>query len=186
MGLGRATQPPQVPGIGKKPAALSLEPLTGDGKPVTLQSIVGNVTVVNFWGTWCGPCRQEFPELIELSKELSSHPAFRLFLVSCGQGREEDFDELKAETQAFVAGIEQPVQTHWDPGFKTRSAFNRVATLQGLPTTLVLDRQGVIRGIWPGYRPGCGQEIRQLVLALLDTPEEPKADPAPPSRTKTP
>jgi hypothetical protein len=53
-----------------------------------------------------------------------------------------------------------------------------VATLQGFPTTFILDRKGVIRGIWPGYNPSVVPEVRQFVVRLLseETPVTPSGE----------
>jgi cytochrome c-type biogenesis protein len=158
------------PGLGQKLPALALEPLTGDGKAATLEGLAGKVVVVNLWGTWCPPCRVEFPHLVELGKEFSEHPDFRIFLVSCAPGRQEDPVELKEETEAFLSESKYQVSIFSDPEFATRDAFHRVAMLRGFPTTFVLDREGVIRGIWNGFHPKVPQEIRKLVLRLVSAP----------------
>jgi len=156
------------PGVGKTLAELSLDPLTGDGNPVTLHDLAGKVVVVNFWGTWCPPCRMEFPHLVELSKGFRQRPDFRLLLVSCASGRDEEVGQLRAETREFLEQSQYEIPTYWDPGFKTRGAFHRLAVLQGFPTTFILDRKGVVRGIWPGFNPSVVSEIRQQVVRLLD------------------
>ncbi len=166
---GSASRATHQPGAGRRLSALALEPLTGDGKPATLETLAGKVVVVNLWGAWCPPCRVEFPHLVDLRAQLSQHPDFRLFLVSCAPGRQEDPAQLKEETEAFLAGSDYQVPTYWDPGFKTRLAFHRAATLRGFPTTFVLDREGVIRGIWTGFHPKIRDEIRELVLQLMQT-----------------
>jgi len=176
MGPGHPDDTPdRLPGVGRKIASFALEPLTGAGKASSLQNLAGNVTVVNFWGTWCGPCRLEFPELVELGRQLRGHQDFRMYLVSCGEGRHEDFGDLKENAEAFLRQFDEPVQTYWDSKGQTRGAFAQVAPMQGLPTTFVLDREGVIRGIWPGYHPQCVHEIRQLVKRLLASEKRPDA-----------
>lgn len=161
---------PVQPGVGRKLPALALEPLTGDGKAATLESLAGKVVVVNLWGTWCPPCRVELPHLVELGNEFSKYPEFHLFLVSCAPGRQEDPVDLKEETEAFLAKSKYQVATYSDPDFTTRRALHRVAMLRGFPTTFVLDGEGVIRGIWNGFHPNVPHEIRQLVLQLMPAP----------------
>jgi len=165
------TRPP--PGVGKTLAEFALEPLTGDGKPVTLHDLAGKVVVVNFWGTWCPPCRMEFPHLVDLFNEFRERPDFGLFLVSCAFDRDEQVGQLREDTWGFLQDLKYDVPTYWDPKFKTRRAFHRVARLQGYPTTFILDRSGVIRGIWTGFNPSVVPEIRQLVVRLLDEEKTP-------------
>ena len=155
------------PGVGKRLPGLELEPLTGDGQPVTLEKLAGHVVVVNFWGTWCPPCRQEFPELAKLYAELGKNPGFRLLPVSCGAGRKDDPQELWKDTKEFLSGSGCEMPTYSDPNETTRRAFDRVAGLQGFPTTFVMDRDGLIRGVWPGYGNGVVSEIKSLVERLL-------------------
>jgi cytochrome c biogenesis protein CcmG, thiol:disulfide interchange protein DsbE len=166
-----------IPGIGKRVSYVQLEPLTGKGETVTLRSLAGSVAIVNFWGTWCGPCRTEFPELVELGKQLAPHRDVRLLLVSCGPDGPEDFGELKAETEAYLKSFQNEVPTYWDPDHKTAAAFSHVSRMQVFPTTFVLDREGIIRGVWPGYHPRAVAEMRQLVSRLLneDSAEAKKA-----------
>jgi thiol-disulfide isomerase/thioredoxin len=166
--MSRPTPGKTDPGLGKRLTALSIEPLTGGGEPATLESLAGNVVVVNFWGTWCPPCRREFPHLVELSTEFADCPKFRLLLVSCGQGRDEQIEQLREETQAFLTDSNYQVRTYWDPDLKTRRAYHGAASFGGYPTTFVLDRDGVIRGIWTGFNPNCVDEIRQLVRRLVN------------------
>jgi cytochrome c biogenesis protein CcmG, thiol:disulfide interchange protein DsbE len=155
------------PGVGKRLPRLDLEPLTGEGQPVTLEKLAGHVVVVNFWGAWCPPCRLEFPELAKLYAELGANPRFRLLAVSCGQGGPEDPKELWQDTRAFLAGSGYEMPTYSDPNETTRRAFDRVAGLQAFPTTFVMDGDGLIRGVWTGYRRGVGREIKDLVERLL-------------------
>lgn len=164
---GHAVQTSVHPALGKRLPLLALEPLTGDGPAVSLEDLAGKVVLVNFWGTWCPPCRAELPHLVALAKEFGQHPDFRMFLVSCAPGRDEDAEELKRETERFLAQLDYEVPAYTDPGLKTRLAFDRVAKLRGFPTTFVLDGQGILRGIWSGYNPKVPSEIRQLVAQLL-------------------
>jgi cytochrome c biogenesis protein CcmG/thiol:disulfide interchange protein DsbE len=158
------------PALGKRLPLLALEPLTGGGSPVRLEDLAGKVVLVNFWGTWCPPCRTELPHLVALAKEFGQHPNFRIYLVSCAPGRDEDLDDLKQDTEKFLAQMNYDVPAYADPDLKTRLAFHRVATLRGFPTTFVLDGQGVLRGIWSGYNPKVPGEIRRLVTELLGPP----------------
>lgn len=166
-----------LPGIGKPLDDLALEPLTGEGKPVTLPGLAGTVAVVNFWGTWCPPCRVEFPDLVKILQEFRHRPDFAVFLVSCSPNSNENVERLRKETQDFLEESKYDVPTYWDPEMRTRRAFHRAATLRGFPTTFVLDQKGVIRGVWPGYDSSVEREIRQLVVQLLGETPHPAEKP---------
>jgi len=156
--------------VGRKLPELRLRPLTGTGPPVTLEDLSGQVVVVNFWSTRCGPCRRELPHLARLQEEHSARPDFRLLAVSCALHGQEDVEPLRAETSALLRALGIDVPTYADPGWVTRRALDEVDEFRGYPTTLVMDRQGVIRGVWVGFRPRMPREIDRLLARLLAEP----------------
>ncbi|NLX98567.1 MAG: TlpA family protein disulfide reductase [Rhodopirellula sp.] len=154
-------------GVGKPLSALQLHPLTGAAEPVTLAELHGKVVLVNFWGTWCPPCRAEIPHLAKLRTKLIDRSDFRLLAVSCGEGGPEDLVELEAATQAYLEHARIDLPTYADPERTTRGAFDHAAGLNGFPTTFLLDREGVIRAVWEGYAPGLVDTMEARVLELL-------------------
>ncbi|MCX6620966.1 MAG: TlpA disulfide reductase family protein, partial [Acidobacteria bacterium] len=101
-----------------------------DGSQWRLSEHKGNVVLLNFWATWCQPCLREIPALVELSRQYAAAG-----LVVAGIAMDED----------GVASVEKFVQRHGIsyaillPSGQTRLSLS--ATLQGLPTTVLLDRQ---------------------------------------------
>jgi thiol-disulfide isomerase/thioredoxin len=165
------------PAIGHTLPYFQIEALTGDSKPVSRDDLKGRVTVVNYWGTWCPPCRLELPHIVDLAERFRSHPDFRLYAVSCSSGRDEDLEPLRAETQAFLEAGQVAMPTYADQNFASRQAVTMVLNGEqfAYPTTLVLDRGGVIRGLWIGYRSGTERAIAGLVEELLQA-DSPKAE----------
>src|SRR5688572_173637 len=89
------------PAVGKSMSRIALAPLTGTEKRVRLEDLKGKVVLINYWGTWCGPCRMEFPQLAALEKRLRGEPEFLFLSVSCGNDPDgEDESELAAATKA--------------------------------------------------------------------------------------
>jgi cytochrome c biogenesis protein CcmG/thiol:disulfide interchange protein DsbE len=160
--------PEEHPAIGQKLARLDLEPLMGADEPVTLDDLAGKVVLVNFWGPWCQPCWIELPHVAKLGKDLGDRTDFKLLAVSCGKGFPEDAEDLRIETATFLRQSNIDVPTYSDPDGTTRSAFQALAGLNVFPTTFLMDRQGVLRGIWPGYAPGIEEEMAELVERLLE------------------
>lgn len=160
------TRAQRHPAVARKLPALSLQPLTGDGQPVTLEDIEGEVVLINFWGTWCPPCVEELPDIAALEKKYRGRAGFRLLAVSCGPKLEEDLDELRIQTGALldVRGIDMP--TYADPEQVSRLAFGNVDGFDGYPTTLILDRDQVIRGVWVGTAPP--EELEAMIVRLLE------------------
>lgn len=158
------------PAVGKTLERLQLDPLTGDAPKLELASLQGKVTVVNFWGTWCPPCREEFPHIVALANEFENQPSFQLAAVSCEAVVEKDIDRLREVTEQYLYAAKADMPTYYDPRGITRVAVNNVAGEFAYPTTIVFDRQGNVAGYWLGYIPGTEQEISELVRTLLAKP----------------
>ncbi len=159
------------PMIGHKLGYLELEPLTGDSKPVSADDLSGRVTLVNFWGTWCGPCNLEFPHLLELAAQFDSHDDFRIYPVSCGVDADAKLGPLREETAGFLKAKQASIPTYADQNRASRMALVVELDLPGgqfaYPTTVILDRTGRVRGVWVGYEHADTSEMRSLIKELL-------------------
>lgn len=153
--------------IGKAMPGLDLSPITLNENPVSLADLSGKVTLVNFWATWCGPCRAELPEIAELGEEFEDNKDFLLLPVSCGN---EDPMQLSSDSVLMLRDMELEMPCYSDPTGQTQQALAKIsgAPEMSLPTTLVLDRKGVVRGIWIGFRSGQGKKMKKLIAELLD------------------
>ncbi len=154
---------------GPRLAGLELEGLTGDAQNVVLEELSGQVVLLNFWGTWCPPCKAELPHIAAIERKYGDRADFRLLAVSCAgdpsaENSPQDIEVLRQTTAEFLSarGIDMP--TYADPGHRTRRA---IGFDYSYPTTLLVDRQGVIRKKWVGYRPGTEKEMEQAVEQLL-------------------
>jgi thiol-disulfide isomerase/thioredoxin len=153
--------------IGKPLAALRLAPLTMDGDEVTLDDLRGEVALVNFWGTWCQPCIEEFPHLAKLEKKLHDRDGFRFLSVSCGAGEEVEAD-LKEETLAFLESEPFGAGVYWDPaGFTREAVIESTKAGFGYPFTVLIDREGKIAALWSGYVEGYALEMEHAIAKLL-------------------
>ncbi len=122
--------------VAVKPAPdLRLKDLAGN--EVTLSSYKGKVVVLNFWATWCGPCNIEMPWLVELHEQYHNQ-GFEIIGISVDSLGEYDPAEVSKFITKHKVGYPIVMATKEIVG-----AFEPPVT--GLPTTLVIDRQGVIR-----------------------------------------
>ena len=94
---------------------------------VSLADLRGRVVLLNFWGTWCPPCREEFPHIVELYHKWGRSQGVAVFAVSCSGGNDSgDLHDLRAETARFVAEKKANLPVHFDPGGRTRKAVSAV------------------------------------------------------------
>ena len=126
-----------------------------DGKSVSLADLKGQVVMVNFWATWCQPCRQEMPHLEALHKRYSSL-GFTLLGVNV-----EDNPEGAKKWLDENGPVTFPVLL--DPKNQVSKLYKVVA----MPSTVLVARDGTMRFIHHGYKPGYEGEYQNQVRALL-------------------
>ena len=112
-------------------AAPSLALTDMDDKPVSLAAFKGKVVLVNFWATWCPPCRREFPSMERLRRKLAAED-FVVLGVDVG----EDPDTISAFVSTLDLQPEFPIVLDRD------STALSAWPVRGLPTTFIVDRQG--------------------------------------------
>jgi len=119
---------------------------------IDLESLRGRPVLLTFWASWCGPCRQELPELQKLAVELAD-TGFTLITVNT--------DDSPVMGVRFLQrnGIEVPVYRMSDRDLVTLG-------VRSLPTNVLLDREGRPLQIFKGYSPEVPAEIRRLVTGL--------------------
>ena len=154
------------PAVGQKLSRLELQPLTGDGRPVNLDDLSGRVVLLNFWGTWCPPCLMELPDMAYIERKFRNRADFKFLAVSCGQDLSEDLEQLRLNTSTLLLTERIDMPTYADPGGVSRLAADKVLGLEYFPTTVILDRGGVIRGVWVG--PAGSDELEDLIARLLE------------------
>ncbi len=124
------------------------------GENIKLSELRGEVVMLNFWASWCGPCRQEMPLLDALHARYKAL-GFRLLGVNV--------DEDSASAQALLDEIPVSFTILFDP--KNRLA-DRYA-IEAMPTTILIDRDGRRRYMHLGYLPGYEQDYEREIKALI-------------------
>ena len=150
--------------VGKSVPKISLVSLDTGDESLTLS---GKITLLNFWGTWCPPCRQELPGLARLASRLKDEPRFQLIAVSCGGGNRDDLDQLRSETEAFLASTRIALSPWADPTGNTRLRFTKAFGFRAYPTTYLIGSDQKILAIWTGYSPSVETQIAQSVARSL-------------------
>jgi cytochrome c biogenesis protein CcmG, thiol:disulfide interchange protein DsbE len=158
----------QTPGVGQPLPMLDLQPLVGTNEGTSLQDLRGKVTLINYWGPWCGWCIKEFPSLIELWEKYRGNPEFAFISVSSDGTFREDVEKLKSDTEQFLKSRGWQLPVYVDPNGENRRLLMSIIESDGFgyPTTVILDRAGIIRAVWQGV-PNRPDDIERAVADLL-------------------
>ena len=191
------TKGADYPTIGFPAPVFQVEPLSDNAelKPFTSFNLVGKTTLLNIWGPWCGPCRQELPHMFALNKELSKNPNFQYISVAYPPDLANGFEgertvdgklvlkinpDIKEQKDMFqkmavdaaaAAGFSGK-EIYWDPdGILANALFQSFPagrqTVLAFPTTILIDNQQIIRAVWVGYTPGLEKQIEAKVQEQL-------------------
>jgi peroxiredoxin len=125
-----------------------------DGDSVSLQELKGQVVMLNFWASWCGPCRQEMPLLDQMHRRYSSL-GFTLLGVNV-EASTQDAERWLAQTP-----VSFPVL------FDANNEVSRLYDVNAMPSTVFIDRQGNVRYLHRGYKPGDESEYLNQIRTLL-------------------
>jgi thiol-disulfide isomerase/thioredoxin len=126
------------------------------GRTHTLADFKGKVVVVNLWATWCAPCVAEMPTLAKLAEESGGQPVV-VAPISL------DTVEDRANAMAFIAK-RPPLRFYAEPKFAL--AFALKPPVEGLPTTLLIDRKGLVRARLAGGADWSSPQAQKVIQAL--------------------
>ena len=138
LALSAAGADAQTGATGKRAPDINLPTLSG-GR-FDLSKLRGNPVVVSFWGTWCPPCRKEFPELVRVQAE-HAQAGLRVVAVN-GRDQERSTDDVERFVGTFAVTF--PV------ALDKRGAVRRAYRIVGQPTTVFIDSSGVVRKVHVG------------------------------------
>ncbi len=140
-------------GLPGKPAPdFALKSSTGEN--LRLSEYRGDVVMINFWATWCGPCRQEMPLLDQLYSRYQ-RVGFNLLAVNI------DDDSNRAMDMVQELGVSFPVL------FDSRKEVSRLYDVDAMPVTVLIDREGIVRFVHQGYKPGYEEKYLDEIRSLL-------------------
>jgi cytochrome c biogenesis protein CcmG, thiol:disulfide interchange protein DsbE len=148
---GGGSKPSGAVKVGDSAPMFSIDSLNGQGK-VALAS--GKVTVVDFWATWCEPCKKSFPKYQELYVKYKAS-GLEIAAVSV--------DDEKGSIPAFAKSHGAKFPVGWDNGKKIADQYKP----ENMPTAYVIDKNGVVKFVHKGYHDGEEKELEKEIKGLL-------------------
>jgi peroxiredoxin len=124
------------------------------GENLRLSEFRGEVVMINFWASWCGPCRQEMPLLDELYTQYQP-----LGFTILGVNVEED--PSKAKQLLKESPVNFPIL------YDDKSEVSKLYKVVAMPSTVLVDRDGNVRYLHQGYKPGYEESYQHQVRALI-------------------
>ena len=122
--------------------------------PLDLSAFRGRVVYLDFWASWCGPCRQSFPWMESMK---NTYEAQGLTILAI------NVDHDRGDADRFLRIFHPDFEIRFDPQGSWPEQFN----VSGMPTSVIIDRHGVVRfthvGFWPAQGDVSAQQIRQLL-----------------------
>jgi len=125
-----------------------------DGRSVTLGELRGQVVLIDFWATWCTPCKHEMPHLQDMYERYRDR-GFTVLAVDVGESANQARPFIEGEGYTFPVLLD------------SQSKVFRQYGVRALPTVFVVDTQGVIREVKVGYASGSERELARIVESLL-------------------
>lgn len=141
--------------VGQPAPAVALPQLAaGNATIMSLESLRGKVVYLDFWASWCGPCRVSFPQLEQLRRELGPQ-GFEVLAINV--------DEDEADAYRFLAEMPVSYPVVRDADGHTPGLYQ----ILGMPTGFLIDRDGIVRLVHQGYRKSDGAKLRDAIVELL-------------------
>lgn len=132
----------------------SAPPLQASGRTLNSQELRGKVVYVDFWASWCAPCRQSFPVLEQL---WSTHRERGLVVVGVNQ------DDRVEDAQRFLERTSASFPLVLDPEHRIAAAFK----VAGMPSGILIDRQGMVRYVHRGFRTGDDKRLAEEIAKVV-------------------
>jgi cytochrome c biogenesis protein CcmG, thiol:disulfide interchange protein DsbE len=153
VGLIRTQQGPV--GVGSKPAPFTLR--TFEGQEINTADLIGQVVVINFWASWCEPCKQEAAELEQAYQQYKDQGVAFLGV---------NYVDTEPEARAYLAQFGITYPNGPDLGTRISQAFR----IRGVPETYILGPQGILAGVKIGPYTSLDEIIRSIEAARTSQP----------------
>ena len=131
-----------------------LAPMAHAASPIDLSEFRGRVLYLDFWASWCAPCQQSFPWL-QLMKDTYEGQGLTVVAVN--------LDQHRSDAERFLARFHPNFDVRFDPLAEAAESFK----VQGMPTSMIIDRRGVVRFTHIGFRPVDGTVYENQLREIL-------------------
>jgi cytochrome c biogenesis protein CcmG, thiol:disulfide interchange protein DsbE len=138
--------------VGAPAPALALP--TAGGETVTLEGLRGKVVYVDFWASWCGPCRKSFPWMAEMQRKYGPS-GFTVVAVNV--------DKKRPDAERFLQATPAQFTVVYDPAGTTPSTWN----VKAMPSSFVVDARGNVALVESGFRDENVPELEGKIKALV-------------------
>lgn len=124
------------------------------GNNIRLSEQVGEVVMINFWASWCAPCREEMPLLDNLYGKYRDL-GFTILGINLDENRDD------------AAKVLEQIPVSFPVLFDPKSEISRLYDVRAMPTTILIDRDGNVRALHKGYMPGFVDQYENEVKTLI-------------------
>ena len=128
--------------------------LPGDNKSINLENLKGKVVYLDFWASWCDPCRKSFPWMNDMHSRYDSE---KFIIVAV------NLDASKTEATKFLQKVPAKFNVAYDPDGSVAEKYQ----LKAMPSSYLIDKQGNLVFAHKGYREGDTAEIEEKIRQLL-------------------
>jgi cytochrome c biogenesis protein CcmG, thiol:disulfide interchange protein DsbE len=136
-------------------AACALRPALGaEQSPVEIAALHGKVVYLDFWASWCVPCRQSFPWMQMMQADYAGRG---LTVIAV------NLDHDRADADSFLRRYQPAFSVRFDPQGEWAEHFK----VRGMPSSVLIDRQGTVRFSHIGFRPADGPRYEEQIKQLL-------------------
>ncbi|GAB4206168.1 MAG: TlpA disulfide reductase family protein [Tibeticola sp.] len=142
--------------IGDRAAAV--EAVTSDGKSVQLADFKGKLLYLDFWASWCGPCKQTFPWMNQMQNKYGPR-GLQILAIN--------LDKKSEDARAFLAENRANFMVAFDPAGTTPKTY----AIKGMPTSVLIDADGKVIAVHTGFKAEQSQELERLITNALQSAE---------------